>query len=127
MNKYIKHKIIHFDDYPTHVYELIIDNVSVGSIEQRIPNLPQSKKGAIYRQITYLNVKEQFQGKGFGRELVEFFEKKARDQGESWIEVNSSKSAETFYQHMGFVKTPSGIFGKLLRKIGIDSQFYKAI
>ena len=109
------------------MYELIVDGVSVGSIEQRIPNLPQSGRGATYTQITFLEVKEPFRGKGYGRELVEFFETKARNQGESWIEVNSSKSAETFYQHLGFIKTPSGIFGKLLHKIGIGSGFYKPI
>lgn len=127
MNKYIRHKIIHLDDYPTNVYELIIDGVIVGSIEQRIPNLPQSGSDATYKQINFLEVKEPFQGKGYGRELVEFFEAKARSQGENWIEVNSSKSAETFYQHLGFVKTPSGIFRTLFRKIGIGSDFYKSI
>lgn len=125
MNKYIRHRIVHPGCHlETNVYELIVDNKIVGTIEQHIPH-PET--GATYRQITRLDVEEPFRGKGYGRELVEFFEEKARSQGENWIEVNSSESAKPFYEHLGFIKTPYGILRKLFRKIGINSGYYKPI
>ena len=126
MAKYIKHTII-MESYPTHVYELIVDGLSVGEIEQQIPNLPQSKKGSRNECITHLYIEPQYRGKGYGRELVSYFEKKAKDKGCWWIEVNSSKSAQGFYRHLGFIKTPSGIFGKILRCIGVKGEYYKSI
>jgi GNAT superfamily N-acetyltransferase len=126
MNKQFNHTIV-MDGYPTHVYELIIDGSSVGEIEQRIPNLAQSQIGSKNECITHLYVGAKYRGKGYGRELVEFFENKARSQGANWIEVNSSKSAESFYEHLGFIKTPSGILGQVLKYMGITGQYYKPI
>jgi GNAT superfamily N-acetyltransferase len=127
MNKHINTRIIFEDFSPTFVYELIVDGVNVGQIEQQIPHLPQSARGARYEQITHLYVEEQHRGKGYGRELVSYFEKKASAQGANWIEVNSSESAKGFYGHLGFVKTPQNIVGRLLRRIGINSRYYKSI
>ena len=124
----IKHSI-ELSGFPSHIYELIVDGQSVGVIEQYIPNLPQTRRRwKCNRFITHLEVKKEFRGCGYGRELVEHFEKRAREQGLSWIEVNSSVEARGFYEHLGFVRNPRGIFGKILYWCcDIRSDYYKSI
>lgn len=91
----------------------MVEGKSVGIIEQYIPDLPQSyRRWKCNRFITRLEVNKEYRGCGYGRELVENFEKRAKDQGLSWFEVNSSVEARGFYEHLGFIKNPRGFFWK---------------
>lgn len=113
--------------YPAHIYKMMEGDQEVGRIEQWIPNLPQSPSDQCNRQIAHLNVHSERRGIGYGRKLVEHFEQKSREQGLDFITVCSSPMAEKFYEHLGFKKSPCGLFRPVRYLTGIHEQYYKPL
>lgn len=58
---------------------------------------PVAKK-VIYQ----LNIDPGYQGKGYGKLLYYFMEKKFKEAGIDEIELNSTLNARSFYEHLGF-------------------------
>lgn len=57
--------------------------------------------------IYQLNVDPDYQGKGFGKMLYDFMERKFKEASIDVIELNSTLNARKFYEHMGFAVTQS--------------------
>jgi GNAT superfamily N-acetyltransferase len=58
------------------------------------------------------------QGRGIGQELLEHVESMAREQGLTWLTLDSSLTAVGFYERLGYRKTgeqSSGRFGDTVR------------
>ncbi len=49
-----------------------------------------------------LYVRQDFQGRGVGRALVEALERQARRTGQQTLETHASRTAQPFFQHMGY-------------------------
>lgn len=75
----------------------------------------------IYYLIVDVIVSPKFQGKGYGKILIEELEKEIKNSmnnGEKcFINLISMKDKEIFYEKCGFEKIPSGITGYGMRKI----------
>lgn len=54
------------------------------------------------RIIYQLNIDPEYQGKGYGKTLYNFMEKKFIESEAKEIELNSTLNAVTFYEHLGF-------------------------
>lgn len=61
----------------------------------------------VEKTIFQLNINPNYQGKGYGKTLSNFMEKKFRNAGVSNVELNSTLNALSFYEKLGFkVKNP---------------------
>ena len=116
-----------------HIHKLYKGKNYIGQIEYRTtPYVPLENKYCTGRtaskfnknQIAYLGVDKQYRNIGYGSFLVDHLSKILKKEGCKHIEVNSSSSANIFYEKNGF--KPSG--GSLNRwYYGLDSQYYKCI
>lgn len=78
-------------------YLLALDNKIVGFCQ-----FPMEKK-IIYQ----LNIDPDYQGRGYGKVLYNFMEKRFKDSGAGSIELNSTLNASPFYERLGFkIKKP---------------------
>jgi putative acetyltransferase len=58
---------------------------------------------SLTKEVIYqLNIDTEFQGKGFGKMLYEFMEKRFRKSEATEIELNATNNARTFYEKLGF-------------------------
>ena len=110
-----------------HVHKLYKGKKYIGQIEYRTtPYVPLERTALKFNknQIAYLGVDKHYRNMGYGSFLVEHLSKILKKEGCNHIEVNSSSSANIFYEKNGF--KPSG--GLLNRwYYGLDSQYYKCI
>jgi putative acetyltransferase len=61
----------------------------------------------VEKTIFQLNIDPNHQGKGYGKTLSNFMEKRFRNAGVSNVGLNSTLNALSFYKHLGFkVKNP---------------------
>lgn len=120
VNKVIDHKEA---GYHINEYKLYRGNKWVGVIENSL--FHDNIRGVNDEcQITYLYVKKEEQGKGYGKMLVDYFEKQKKNQCDI-IQVASYQSSE-FYKHIGFKKA-GGILNKWWNSLNEYSTHYRPI
>ncbi len=87
-----------FDDqYPLNKNYLLIEenDVPVGTTRLNFNN-------SDFAKIERVSVAEQFQGRGYGRKLIQAAEEWARESGFSKIVITSLDTAVGFYQKLGY-------------------------
>lgn len=87
-----------FDDqYPLNKNYLLIEenDVPVGTTRLNFNN-------SDFAKIERVSVAEQFQGRGYGRKLIQAAEEWARESGFSKIVITSLDTAVVFYQKLGY-------------------------
>ena len=72
-------------------------------------------KEASVSKILDLMIKEEYQGKGMGTELVTYIAKKAREEKQKKIQIICDfEGAKVFWKRMGFQQMRQGMFEKIL-------------
>ena len=66
-------------------------------------------------QLRFMAIREDLQGRGLGRLLMEFLEAKAREQGCKFITLQAREKAVSFYERHGYelVKKTHLLFGSI--------------
>lgn len=80
------------------------------------------KKGEKEAELCKLHMKEEYKGKGFGKELVFFIEKNAKQAGYKKLSLHVTKTQKPaigLYQKLNFNKVKEDIY-----KIEIDGKVY---
>lgn len=73
-------------------------------------------------RLRQLAVSEKFRGYGFGKELVFFFEKYARQQGYAKIILHARATVRIFYEKLGFQTNGNEFTEKTIPHIGMEKE-----
>lgn len=100
--------------------------VGVAGLSDPLPKALKFSKTKNPGEVKILYVDNDTRGKGVGKKLIKFLEKKAKDDSYSELLVRSARkycqTAYGFYKHMGYedvgeIKSGSGKIMKVFRKI----------
>ncbi|MBU0708473.1 GNAT family N-acetyltransferase [Patescibacteria group bacterium] len=74
-------------------------------------------------EINQINIRPEYQKRGYGKKMLGFLEKKFRIRGLKEINLNSTKDAEGFYNHMDFRSVRSVKYR--LQKLAVEMVLMK--
>lgn len=114
MNKLNNSKLVFTTNCVNHqIFTLYHNNICMGTIDYEVGS----------NWIGYLHINENHRNKGYGKFMINHVSNILKNEGHTYMQVNSTPSARGFYEKYGFKKC-GGMFNRWYHGLDNSSEYY---